>query len=292
MNAFNRDDLEITKYGLAQNPQEPGDYFDNEGLLCCGKCHTRKQRLVRGPKSFGDQLFVVGQRCRCAEEKYQTQKKADEHEKFLQELRNRCDGLVDMPQKECTFERDDNNNPDATDLCRWYIDNWEAMQQEHDGIILFGGVGTGKTFLAQCMASALIEKSIMAGVTSFPKILNVMQAATDDERRTLIKSLGWFELLVIDDLGAERDTSYSNEQVFNVVDARSRSRKPIIVTTNLTSGELVNPPSLAQKRIYDRILGMCSMRVNMAGESRRQGIAKARSANFIKTFGYEKGEQE
>ena len=65
-------------------------------------------------------------------------------------------------------------------------------------------------------------------------------------------------LLIIDDFGMERGTEYGLEQVYNVIDSRYRSRKPLIVTTNLTLEELQHPEDTAHARIYDRLLEMCS----------------------------------
>ncbi len=65
-------------------------------------------------------------------------------------------------------------------------------------------------------------------------------------------------LLIIDDFGMERGTEYGLEQVYNVIDSRYRSRKPLIVTTNLTLEELQHLEDTAHARIYDRLLEMCS----------------------------------
>ena len=73
-----------------------------------------------------------------------------------------------------------------------------------------------------------------------------------------IASLGMYDLLVIDDLGVERNTEYAMEQMFTVIDGRYRSRKPMIITTNLKLEEIKNPPDLAHARIYDRILEWCA----------------------------------
>ena len=66
------------------------------------------------------------------------------------------------------------------------------------------------------------------------------------------------DLLIIDDLGVERSTDYAMEQMFFVIDSRYRSRRPMIITTNLKLSELKNPPDLAHARIYDRILERCA----------------------------------
>ena len=54
-----------------------------------------------------------------------------------------------------------------------------------------------------------------------------------EERAAFIASLDDYSLLVIDDLGVERSTEYAMEQMFTVIDSRYRSKKPLIVTTNL-----------------------------------------------------------
>ena len=61
-------------------------------------------------------------------------------------------------------------------------------------------------------------------------------------RNEYISRLCSFPLLIIDDFGMERGTEYGLEQVYNVIDSRYRSNKPLIVTTNLTLHELQHPP--------------------------------------------------
>ena len=75
-----------------------------------------------------------------------------------------------------------------------------------------------------------------------------------EDRSEFIASFDEYDLLIIDDLGVERSTEYAMEQMFFVIDSRYRSRRPMIITTNLKLSELKNPPDLAHARIYDRIL--------------------------------------
>ena len=74
---------------------------------------------------------------------------------------------------------------------------------------------------------------------------------------------------IIDDLGVERSTEYAMEQMFSVIDARYRSGKPLIVTTNLKLDEIKHPPDLAHARIYDRILERC-VPILFAGKNFRE----------------------
>lgn len=86
-----------------------------------------------------------------------------------------------------------------------------------------------------------------------------------------------YDLLIIDDLGVERNTEYAMEQMFHVIDCRYRSRKPMIITTNLKLEEIKNPPDLAHARIYDRILERCAP-ILFDGKNFREENAEATKA--------------
>ena len=74
---------------------------------------------------------------------------------------------------------------------------------------------------------------------------------------------------MIDDLSTERKTEYMQEIVFNVIDSRYRAKLPIIVTTNLTREELLNPADLTYQRIFSRLFEMCTP-IEVSGKDRRQ----------------------
>ena len=94
-------------------------------------------------------------------------------------------------------------------------------------------------------------------MTNFSRILNTLTGMYSDDRSQFIDSFNKYSLLIIDDLGIERSSEFALEQVFNVIDSRYRSKKPLIVTTNLTLDELKHSKDLARARIYDRVLERC-----------------------------------
>ena len=79
-----------------------------------------------------------------------------------------------------------------------------------------------------------------------------------------------YQLLILDDFGMERDTSFALETVYDVIDGRYLSGKPLIVTTNLTLDELKKPQDVDHQRIYDRVLAM-TVPIRFAGDSLRSG---------------------
>ena len=142
-------------------------------------------------------------------------------------------------------------------VAKRYADQWEQMRKSATGLLLWGPVGTGKTFLAACIANALLDRAVPVMMTSFGRILGGMPGVNTGEQNRYIDSFNSFDLLVIDDLGTERETEFALEQVFNVVDARYRARLPMIITTNLKLDELKNPKPVAKQRIYSRVLERC-----------------------------------
>ena len=104
----------------------------------------------------------------------------------------------------------------------------------------------------------IAEASNSVMMTNFPTILNRLTGMFSEDRSEFIASFDEYDLLIIDDLGVERSTEYAMEQMFFVIDSRYRSRRPMIITTNLKLSELKNPPDLAHARIYDRILERCA----------------------------------
>ncbi len=94
-------------------------------------------------------------------------------------------------------------------------------------------------------------------MTNFATILNDL-AASFEGRNEYISRLCSFPLLILDDFGMERGTEYGLEQVYNVIDSRYRSGKPLIATTNLTLEELQHPQDTPHARIYDRLTSKCA----------------------------------
>ena len=190
--------------------------------------------------------------------------------------RRKAQGLQDRYLYDYTFANDNGENP-LMDKARSYVEHWNEAYRNNTGLLLFGDVGTGKSFFAGCIANALLDRDVPVLMTNFPTILNKLTGMFSEDRGELIASLGTYDLLILDDLGVERNTEYAMEQMFHVIDCRYRSRKPMIVTTNLKLDEIKNPPDLAHARIYDRILECCAP-ILFAGKNFREENAAATKA--------------
>ena len=251
------------------------DYMDTEtGLLMCGKCHTKKQKKI----SFLGVERVVGCLCQCAAEEMEREReKHREEEELLHICQMKSAGLQDSTFFDYTFANCDETHP-CVQYARRYAGNFAEFQKNGQGLLFWGNVGTGKTFLAGCIANALMEKNIPVLMTSFPKLLNALGGLYSGEKNEYLKSLNQYRLLIIDDLGVERDTPYVLETVYLVIDERYKSGKPFIITTNLSLEELRNPADLEHGRIYDRIMERC-VPVAFSGKNYRIGRGRANMEN-------------
>ena len=257
--------------------QNDGDYRDNEGMLRCGVCHERKERIL--PPSLLTGWKEKRVRCICQCQVKEMERKAEEERQReimerIEELKS--SSLMDSKLKDVRlkdFEKDEDNEK-IYRLVSEYVKRFDEMYKKHQGILFCGEVGTGKSFAAACIANELLDRRIPVIMTSFVKILQVVQGYQEEETN-LVNRFNEARLLIIDDLGAERTTSYALEKVYNVIDSRYRSGKPLILTTNMSIKEMQENTDMSYKRIYDRIFEMC-FPVRVQGRSWREKEAEKR----------------
>ena len=254
---------------------EPGDYTGEDGLLYCGKCRTPKQFRMEAPPLEGR---LLPHPCRCEQERLDreaAEQEARRHHQAVADLKRR--GFTDPAMRGWTFANDNGKCPQMKHA-HFYVENWTAMQEENIGYLLWGGVGTGKSYFSGCIANALMEQEVAVRMTNFALILNDLTASFKG-RNEYIARLCRAPLLILDDFGMERGTEYGLEQVYNVVDSRYRSRRPLIVTTNLSLQDLQHPQDTAHARIYDRLLEMCAP-IRFSGENFRRATAQDKLARL------------
>ena len=254
---------------------EPGDYTGKDGLLYCGKCRTPKQFRMEAPPLEGR---LLPHPCRCEQERLDreaAEQEARRHRQAVADLKRR--GFTDPAMREWTFANDNGKCPQMKHA-RFYVEHWDTMQEENIGYLLWGGVGTGKSYFAGCIANALMEQEVAVRMTNFALILNDLTASFEG-RNEYITRFCRAPLLILDDFGMERGTEYSLEQVYNAIDSRYRSHRPLIVTTNLSLKDLQHPQDTARARIYDRLLEMCAP-IRFSGENFRRATAQDKLARL------------
>ena len=257
-------------------PERKNEDFVKDGILMCCKCGEPKQAWIDWfPDENGNQeKRLVRVMCRCDIENEQREKETKAQTEFEDALR-RVNLALHTERKDIRwrFEMDDSPDSPVAKTCRKYVMKWNAMKKDNLGILLYGRKGNGKSFYASCIYNALTDHHILCGFTSTANLMSILGKW---DRTEILDALTRVKLLVLDDLGAERDTSYSAELMYTVIDARYKAALPTIVTTNLALADMEEEEDVWRSRIYDRIIEMCPITIRMDGDSRRAAIADER----------------
>lgn len=234
---------------------QAGEYVDPvSGLIYCKTCHTPRQCKV----VICGNLMLPRCTCQCEQERMRKEEEEEKARRFRLEIdQNRSAGLPSPILRKHTFETDLGYNPEAMNRARNYVRHWEEFYKEGIGLLFWGSVGTGKSFLAGCIANALLDKGVRVRMTNCSRILNELSGLRSGENNRFIDRLCAFDLLIIDDLGMERSSEYAREQIFSVIDSRYRSGRPTIYTTNIHLEQMKNTTDLNDQRIFDRVLERC-----------------------------------
>lgn len=254
------------------DPIKPSDYMGEDGLIYCGECHTTRQKHQ---KDFTGRILTVPVMCKCRTEEYERQQQEDR--KNLLETRRKSQ-MKDEKYRSMTFE----NSASELKIAKNYVLHWERMLRDNIGLLFHGNVGSGKTYMAAAIANAVLDKSLGAEKPGdywvyMNNIASMVHMASDYKNGGYEECMFYATksaLLVIDDMGVENESSNNtNEKVYEIVEKRMESKKPLIVTTNLSLEKLANPQNVHERRIYSRLLSLQPVKVD--GEDKRREIMKS-----------------
>lgn len=240
-------------------PIIPTDY-QVDGLWYCSTCRTPKEYRLETPEGE----TVVRCLCECALEKRKAQESADlaRHQEQL-----RHEWLAGFERM--TFANDNGSNPTMS-FARRFVAHWPEILETGASFTLTGGVGCGKTYAAAAIANEILSKGYRVWMVTMPDLVDRM--GMDELPRTL-QRLKNFELVVLDDFGAERETSYAAQKAFDAIDCRCKAGLPTIVTTNLDITK--KPEDLAYSRTFSRLRGFAPP-FKCKGNDLRQGAGLAK----------------
>lgn len=159
--------------------------------------------------------------------------------------------------------------PKAFGLAEGYLRDWRDMAYAGKGLIFVGGVGTGKTHLAFAILLDLLACGVKGMAATVPDLMDDLRpkhGETSDRQMKQIETLKTIDLLLLDDLGAQRNTEWVTERLFIILNARYNNMLPTVITSNEKLEDLEATPGW--RRIIDRIVEMCGVIV-VEGESYR-----------------------
>lgn len=145
------------------------------------------------------------------------------------------------------------NMMNILNVCEGFVFNFDEDNEEN--LLFYGETGLGKTFLTNCIAKSLLDKGkIVIYQTSF-KLLEILEdlrfrSSKDSNNKEKYNLLFEADLLIIDDLGTEMTNTFTNSEIFNIINSRLLSNKKTIVSTNLSPKEMMDR---YDDRIFSRL---------------------------------------
>lgn len=172
------------------------------------------------------------------------------------------------PKRKMTYRE---NAEKILAIARSFVSDIDAGENPN-GLLLQGGVGGGKTFLAAACANALIDRGHEVKFIVVPDFLDQIresfQKSSEVSEGDLMYEVKNAPILILDDLGAHNYTDWSLKTIFAILNYRVNFERPTIVTTNLENQDL---EELLGSRIFSRLMEACRfLRLENVRDIRRE----------------------
>ncbi|HYE81908.1 MAG TPA: ATP-binding protein [Clostridia bacterium] len=233
-------DLKVEKAEILSANKYPIDYLDS--IYLCKACK--------------DTGFAGYEKCKCYRQK----------EIHLNYEQSNLGSILDKENFE-QFRWDYySNEPDGSGIsplknmqmvykkCIDFVENFD----KHDiNLFFIGSPGLGKTFLCNSIAKDLLDKGKSVLYKTVPDLIDSMRKYKfdfDNEESNMpyLNDIYNCDLLIMDDLGTELSTQFSNQVVYNILNKRIISSKKMVISTNLS---VLDFQSTYSERIVSRIIG-------------------------------------
>lgn len=136
-----------------------------------------------------------------------------------------------------TFDNFDvSRHEDAYNKCLEYVRTYDTA--DRNVLILCGNVGTGKTHLACAIANAMLDEGTPVVFSTFGDMLENLKAEFTKNERHYLDDMRLAPMLIIDDIGKERKSDWTESIMYNVLNYRYEAMLPTVMTTNMTIKEL------------------------------------------------------
>lgn len=197
---------------------------------------------------------LVTQSCpRCADEQFERDTRVEREARERRRLDERMRVLHEtagIPRlfKDRTFEdfrAVTDQQKHARAVCAVYAEQWEKHLKAGKGLMLLGNTGTGKTHLACSIGNHIIRRH--QGAVSYGKVSDYArevrstfgrQKGERTEKQVMRALTHDAQLMILDEIGAQQQTDFNIQLVFDLIDGRYSEGLPIVVCSNLNAKQL------------------------------------------------------
>lgn len=239
------------------------DEYMKDNMRYCKNCHEpREIYLMSG---------YMPQTCRCQQEEKKRKELESIEDKKRERIKENKKSSNMKGKEDITFGSmvENADNREAIKQAKDYVMRFNKGEHPQNLIIL-GSVGTGKTTVAYAIGNNLLARGHSV---FFANVYEIVNQRMGEEYRGMNY---WFDdlcydskLLIIDDIGAERNTSFAKERLVSLVDYRVSKGKATLYTTDLTEKQLYEGTNIDEQRLYDRMLQNSEI-ITMNGASFRR----------------------
>lgn len=248
-----KDELSSKKKQLLVSHNYPADYLDE--IYDCPLCK--------------DTGYIERQKCKCLSSKLISARYKQSH---LDEILNK-ENFSTFSYKYYSDEEKVRAQK-VEKAARAFVDNFDT---NFENLLFFGSVGTGKTFISNCIAKELLDKGKSVIYFTAPSLFETIYSSFN--KNSELDSDSFFDdifncdLLILDDLGTESYNSFTVGQFFIILNERLSRRKSTVISTNL---DLQKINDLYSERSISRILGEYTVFL-FQGQDLRLTIKKTKS---------------
>lgn len=136
-------------------------------------------------------------------------------------------------------------------MCQMYVSRFSDMMRRNCWLLLWGNVGTGKSYAAAGIANGVIQNGFLAEMLTFEDLLN--NSRKGDEELNVIGA----DLVIIDDLALIPASRSDLERIHTFLQSRHREGKPMIFTSRLSPSDMRSAPDELGGKVFDFILTVC-----------------------------------
>lgn len=172
-----------------------------------------------------------------------------------------------------TFKGNDKKRKALRNEARAYVKSFKPRRKSEikQGLLFIGCTGCGKTHLSVGILNAVIQKGntgyFCNVVDFFMRLRDTYYGDTNYDEKDMIDKVNSVDLLVLDDLGAEKPSEWIRDRLYTLVNRRYESNLPILVTTNKRDVEELSDH--VGERVVSRLCEMCAVLDNFPNEDYR-----------------------